>query len=101
MRLSNARARAVYTWLVEHGIAADRLVPRGYGLTQPLFPNDSESNRQRNRRVQFRLVESVPGSNPLGTPSQPAPATPPTTPTPPAPPAPPQPAPPAPLAPPQ
>jgi outer membrane protein OmpA-like peptidoglycan-associated protein len=80
MRLSNARARAVYNWLVEHGIAADRLVPRGYGLTQPLFDNDSESNRQRNRRVQFRLLESVPGSNPLGTPTQPAPATPPTPP---------------------
>ena len=90
MRLSNARARAVYNWLVEHGIAADRLVPRGYGLTQPLFDNDSESNRQRNRRVQFRLLESVPGSNPLGTPTQPAPATPPTPPASPAPPTPPQ-----------
>jgi cysteine-rich repeat protein len=78
MRLSNARARAVFAWLVEHGIPAERLVPRGYGLTQPLFPNDSESNRQRNRRVQFRLLESVPGSDPLAPakPASPAPSTP-------------------------
>jgi cysteine-rich repeat protein len=96
MRLSNARARAVYDWLVEHGIAADRLVPRGYGLTQPLFPNDSEPNRQRNRRVQFRLLQTVPGSNPLGTPTQPAPTQPAPTQPAPAQPAPTQPAPPAP-----
>jgi OmpA-OmpF porin, OOP family len=57
IRLSNARATAVFTWLVEHGVDANRLVPHGYGLTQPLVPNDSEPNRQRNRRVQFRLLE--------------------------------------------
>src|SRR5262249_43694822 len=61
MRLSNDRAKAVVTWLVEHGIDAKRLVPQGYGLTQPLVPNTSEPNRQRNRRVQFRLVEQAPG----------------------------------------
>ena len=36
LRLSNDRAKAVYTWLVDHGIHGQRLVPRGYGLTQPL-----------------------------------------------------------------
>ncbi|HWU90738.1 MAG TPA: OmpA family protein, partial [Kofleriaceae bacterium] len=34
MRLSDDRARAVFQWLVDHGIDAHRLVPRGYGLTQ-------------------------------------------------------------------
>lgn len=88
MGLSNARARTVYTWLVDRGIDASRLVPRGYGLTQPLAPNDTEPNRQRNRRVQFRLLEQAPGSPPIG--SHPAPATPappapaPATPAPPA-----------------
>jgi outer membrane protein OmpA-like peptidoglycan-associated protein len=66
LRLSNDRARAVFAWLVDHGIAAQRLVPHGYGLTQPLVPNDSEPNRQRNRRVQFRLLEQAPGSAPIG-----------------------------------
>jgi cysteine-rich repeat protein len=81
MRLSNARARTVLDWLVEHGVAADRLVPHGFGLTQPLFPNDTEEHRQRNRRVQFRILETVPGSDPLGkAPPATAPAKPPETP---------------------
>jgi cysteine-rich repeat protein len=67
LRLSNDRARAVFTWLVDHGIDGQRLVPHGYGLTQPLVPNDSEPNRQRNRRVQFRLLEQAPGSKPVGS----------------------------------
>lgn len=63
LRLSNARATAVFNWLVERGIDRGRLVPHGYGLTQPIVPNDSEPNRQRNRRVQFRLMEQpAPGA---------------------------------------
>lgn len=62
LRLSNARATTVFTWLVERGIEPSRLLPRGYGLTEPLMPNDSEPNRQRNRRVQFRLLEKLPDS---------------------------------------
>jgi outer membrane protein OmpA-like peptidoglycan-associated protein len=89
MRLSDSRARAVYQWLVDHGIDGQRLVPHGYGLTQPLFPNDTEPHRQRNRRVQFRLMEQAPGSAPVnslprgnppvapGTAAPPVPATPP------------------------
>lgn len=57
LRLSNDRAQAVFAWLVAHGIDARRLVPHGYGLTQPVFPNDTEPHRQKNRRVQFRLLE--------------------------------------------
>ena len=67
MRLSDSRAKAVYQWLVDHGIDGQRLVPHGYGLTVPLFPNDTEPHRQRNRRVQFRLVEQAPGSAPINT----------------------------------
>ena len=82
LRLSNDRAKAVYTWLVDRGIDGARLVPRGYGLTQPIRPNDTEPHRQRNRRVQFRLLEQVPGTPPLPS-NAPPPATPPAT-TPPA-----------------
>lgn len=103
LRLSNDRARAVFTWLVDHGIDAGRLVPRGYGLTQPIMANDTEPHRQHNRRVQFRLLEQATGSQPVDsqlrtkpitdTPSPPAP---PTTPSPPSPAPPPATAPPAP-----
>jgi uncharacterized protein (TIGR03382 family) len=67
MRLSDARARAVYQWLVDHGIDGQRLVPKGYGLTVPLFPNDTDPHRQRNRRVQFRLIDQAPGSAPINS----------------------------------
>jgi cysteine-rich repeat protein len=74
MRLSNDRAKAVVAWLIDHGIDAKRLVPQGYGLSQPLAPNDSEPNRQKNRRVQFRILEQAPGSRPIGSqPSGPQP----------------------------
>jgi OmpA-OmpF porin, OOP family len=66
MRLSNDRAKAVVAWLVDHGIESSRLLPKGYGLTQPLAPNDNEPNRQKNRRVQFRILEQTPGSRPIG-----------------------------------
>ncbi len=80
LRLSNDRATAVFNWLVSRGVEAKRLAPRGYGLTQPLMPNDSEPNRQRNRRVQFRLVErQVPATTAPATPATPA-ATAPATP---------------------
>ncbi len=90
MRLSNDRAKAVFAWLVDHGIDPNRLVPKGYGLTVPLAPNDSEPNRQKNRRVQFRLLEQAPGLPPVrtqsGEPAAPttAPATAPATPAAPA-----------------
>ena len=34
--LSTARAKAVVSWLTRQGIAASRLVPRGFGSTRPL-----------------------------------------------------------------
>lgn len=55
--LSQRRVEAVVTYLVEQGVAADRLVAKGYGMDKPLVPNTSESNRAKNRRVQFVILE--------------------------------------------
>jgi len=52
-RLSEARARSVVQWLVQHGIPASRLEAHGYGKTQPAFPNDTPANRARNRRIEI------------------------------------------------
>jgi outer membrane protein OmpA-like peptidoglycan-associated protein len=68
-RLSEERAASVVAWLTAHGIAADRLVPKGYGDTKPLFPNVTELNRQRNRRVQFIILEQDPPPPALGAPA--------------------------------
>ena len=39
MKLSQARAEAVRTYLATRGIAASRLVAKGYGFHQPIVPN--------------------------------------------------------------
>jgi outer membrane protein OmpA-like peptidoglycan-associated protein/tetratricopeptide (TPR) repeat protein len=57
LALSKNRARAVKEFLVKNGIEFTNLTFKGYGETQPLFPNDSESNRQLNRRIEFKILE--------------------------------------------
>jgi outer membrane protein OmpA-like peptidoglycan-associated protein len=54
--LSQNRARAVYNYLVEHGVKATRLRYKGYGETKPLTPNDSEAHRQQNRRIELKIL---------------------------------------------
>jgi outer membrane protein OmpA-like peptidoglycan-associated protein len=50
-RLSWARANAVIDHLVKLGVPKEKLVARGYGLTNPAHSNDSEDTRMLNRRV--------------------------------------------------
>ncbi len=53
-KLSERRAKAVRDFLVnEVGVDSNRLSVTGYGETKPAYPNDSEANRQKNRRVEF------------------------------------------------
>jgi outer membrane protein OmpA-like peptidoglycan-associated protein len=54
LTLSGARAEAVKTWLVAHGVAAARLTTHGYGDTVPLVPNTTDANRAKNRRVELK-----------------------------------------------
>ena len=58
--LSQARANAVMTAMVKRGIVADRLTAKGYGQNRPLVENTTEEGRQKNRRVQFIIVEKQP-----------------------------------------
>ena len=59
LKLSQQRADSVVTWLSSHGIAADRLVAKGVGMTTPLVPNDTEGNRALNRRVEFHIEDQA------------------------------------------
>ena len=54
LKLSDARAAAVKNWLVQQGVAADRITSRGYGDTRPLVPNTTDANRFKNRRVELQ-----------------------------------------------
>lgn len=51
--LSEDRAKAVASFLVSSGVAAERVATKGYGETRPIALNDTESNRARNRRIEI------------------------------------------------
>lgn len=53
LRLSQRRADAVKAWLVKKGIAANRIVAKGYGQENPVGDNSTPEGRQKNRRIEF------------------------------------------------
>jgi OOP family OmpA-OmpF porin len=55
--LSNRRADAVVQYLGSKGIAADRLIPRGYGASRPIADNATDEGRAKNRRIEFQWIE--------------------------------------------
>ncbi|MGV3557372.1 OmpA family protein [Larkinella arboricola] len=57
LALSENRARVIMSYLVANGIAENRLRYKGYGPARPIAANDTEENKQKNRRVEVRLLE--------------------------------------------
>ena len=55
MNLSEKRAIAVKNHLESKGVKTERMTVKWYGETQPKYPNDSETNRQKNRRVELAI----------------------------------------------
>jgi OOP family OmpA-OmpF porin len=67
-KLSERRAASVVRWLTERGgIDADRLTAKGYGMDQPLDDNSTDAGRQRNRRVQFKIIDMERSGDTSGT----------------------------------
>ncbi|MFH1159954.1 MAG: OmpA family protein [bacterium] len=56
LELSKNRARAVFDYLVQHGISPSRLTYSGYGFSQPIDTNETEAGRANNRRTEFKIV---------------------------------------------
>jgi OmpA-OmpF porin, OOP family len=56
-KLSEDRAAAVKNFLVENGIAADRLTSKGFGETMPVDTNKTAKGKANNRRVEVKLVK--------------------------------------------
>ncbi|MBL7849248.1 MAG: PD40 domain-containing protein [Cyclobacteriaceae bacterium] len=63
INLSQRRAAATVNYLIKKGIAAERLVAKGYGESKPIARNtnpdgsDNPEGRQRNRRTEFKILE--------------------------------------------
>jgi outer membrane protein OmpA-like peptidoglycan-associated protein len=56
--LSQRRAQSAVDYMVSKGIAAERLVAKGYGESQLIIPNaQTEEEHQVNRRTQFKVIE--------------------------------------------
>ena len=55
--LSGERAAAVRQYLIDNGIAEDRLTSRGYGETHPIDDNSTDEGRRNNRRVSLRILQ--------------------------------------------
>ncbi|MBB1282843.1 OmpA family protein [Flavisolibacter sp. BT320] len=57
-KLSDNRARSVMEYILSKGIAPGRIRSQGYGETKPVVPNDTDENRQLNRRVEFTILKN-------------------------------------------
>jgi outer membrane protein OmpA-like peptidoglycan-associated protein len=55
--LSEERAGAVRTYLIENGIASDRLTSSGFGESKPIDTNKTAKGKANNRRVEVKLVK--------------------------------------------
>lgn len=53
LKLSERRAQAVTTYLVEAGVPSDRLIAHGYGKSDFVASNDTPEGRAQNRRVEL------------------------------------------------
>lgn len=56
MKLSEARAKAVYNYLIDRDIDAGRLQFKGYGKGKPIATNATAEGRQKNRRTSFLVT---------------------------------------------
>ena len=54
--LSRRRAAAVASYLISRGVPSARIATSGRGESEPIAPNDSDADRQKNRRVEVAIT---------------------------------------------
>ena len=63
-QLSDRRAKAVMKYLVDKGIKADCLTAQGFGEEKPIGDNNTEEGKEKNRRVEFNILEQTSATAP-------------------------------------
>ena len=56
LTLSQRRAEAVRDFLLEQGVASERLTAKGYGENQPVAGNITDEDRAQNRRTEIKIL---------------------------------------------
>jgi outer membrane protein OmpA-like peptidoglycan-associated protein len=57
IKLSVARAKSIYSWLTQNGIAKERITFKGYGPDLPIADNETPEGRALNRRSEIKILE--------------------------------------------
>jgi outer membrane protein OmpA-like peptidoglycan-associated protein len=92
VELSQRRANTVKAYLVSKGVDGGRIETRGAAFDEPIADNETKEGKQKNRRIEFQLLDAsgaaLPNAAPAGAAAPaPAPAAAKPAPTPPAAPA--------------
>ena len=56
-RLSTARAKAIFEYLKQKNVSANRLVYKGYGKRNPIASDDTPAGRRENQRVEIKILK--------------------------------------------
>ena len=56
--LSTLRARKAVAFLIENGVNENRLSYKGYGKKQPIATNETIHGRQRNQRIEIKIMDT-------------------------------------------
>ena len=57
--LSTERALSVVRFMVDRGVPSERLAATGYGEFQPVASGKTDADRQKNRRIELKLTQTV------------------------------------------
>jgi OOP family OmpA-OmpF porin len=65
--LSQSRATSILNELQRRRVLTSSYVANGYGEADPIADNETEEGREKNRRIEFRLLDTYQHDHPEGT----------------------------------
>ena len=58
LKLSKKRAESVKKYIESKGIMSSRIIADGFGSTKPIADNKTAGGREKNRRVEFKIIKN-------------------------------------------